>query len=48
MLPSYLLTITQVDGLQEDLNMTNGQYNAALSLFFVTGGSALDGISPLR
>ncbi|KAM0701268.1 hypothetical protein Q7P35_011629 [Cladosporium inversicolor] len=26
----------KVDGLQEDLNMTNGQYNAALSLFFVS------------
>lgn len=36
MLSSYLLTIIQVDGLQEDLNMTNGQYNAALSLFFVS------------
>lgn len=36
MLSSYFLTITQVDGLQEDLNMTNGQYNAALSLFFVS------------
>ena len=25
-----------VDGLQKDLKMTNGQYNAALSVFFVT------------
>ncbi|CAN9370606.1 unnamed protein product [Alternaria alternata] len=26
----------KVDGLQEDLNMTNGQYNASLTIFFVS------------
>ncbi|KAL9113684.1 MAG: hypothetical protein Q9227_002129 [Pyrenula ochraceoflavens] len=26
----------KIDGLQEDLHMTNGQYNATLSIFFVS------------
>jgi sugar phosphate permease len=26
----------KVDGLQEDLKMTNGQYNASLTIFFVS------------
>ncbi|KAF1971395.1 MFS nicotinic acid transporter-like protein Tna1 [Bimuria novae-zelandiae CBS 107.79] len=26
----------KIDGLQEDLNLTNGQYNATLSIFFVS------------
>jgi len=26
----------KVDGLQEDLNMTDGQYNASLTIFFVS------------
>lgn len=26
----------KIDGLQKDLNMTNGQYNAVLSIFFVS------------
>jgi sugar phosphate permease len=26
----------KVDGLQEDLHMTNGQYNASLTIFFVS------------
>ena len=26
----------KIDGLVKDLHMTNGQYNAALSLFFVS------------
>lgn len=26
----------KVDGLQEDLNMTNGQYNATLTIFFIS------------
>lgn len=26
----------KIDGLQEDLNMTNGQYNACLTIFFIS------------
>lgn len=26
----------KIDGLQDDLGMTNGQYNASLSIFFIS------------
>jgi sugar phosphate permease len=31
-----MLTFSQLDGIQQDLGMSDGQYAAALSLFFVS------------